>query len=213
VLSASGAVNYRWNTGETTPSITVIKPDTYTVTGNNLRGCKKSVSFNVVEDPLPEVGFTTSPSTLDVRHNQLTCSVPAREGVLYTWEMGDGSTETGSTITHKYDVTYSLKEYKIRLKAVNANGCANESSQIVDIVPFIPNVFTPNGDGVNELFMKGFDLEVFDRYGTLLYKGNAGWDGTFKGKMMDNDSYFYMIHYADKYQKEQTRKGYVTLKK
>ena len=127
--------------------------------------------------------------------------------------MGDGSTETGSTIQHTYAVSGTLPDYKITLTSTNANGCVNTAFQMVDVVPFIPNVFTPNNDGVNERFLPDMDLQVFDRYGTLLYKGTDGWDGMFKGKLMDNDTYFYLIHYSDKYKQAQTRKGYVTLKK
>jgi gliding motility-associated-like protein len=89
----------------------------------------------------------------------------------------------------------------------------NSSTKTVDVIPFIPNVFSPNGDGVNELFVPGMQLQVFDRYGLKLYEGSAGWNGTFNGKKMDNDTYFYLIDYADKKGQTQTIKGYVTLKR
>lgn len=213
VLSASGAISYRWNSGDTSKSITVNTAGIYTVSGTNPRGCEKSVSFNVVEDPLPQVDFNLSSPTVDTRHNQLTCTIAAQPGVIYNWNMGDGSTETGSTIQHTYTVSVTLKDYKITLTATNANGCVNTAFQMVDVVPFIPNVFTPNNDGVNERFLPEMDVQVFDRHGTLLYKGTDGWDGMYQGKLMDNDTYFYLIHYSDKYKQAQTRKGYVTLKK
>jgi len=213
VLAASGAISYYWNTGAVSDSITVNKEGIYTVYGANPRGCEKSVSFNVVEDPLPLVGFELSASTVDARHNKLGCSIVAQPGVTYQWNMGDGNSESGSTITHAYNVSNIIFDYKISLLATNANGCVNSSSQTVDIVPFIPNIFTPNSDGVNDRFMPDFELQVFDRYGALLYKGTEGWDGMYRGKLMDNDSYFFIINIIDKYQKEETRKGYVTLKK
>ena len=212
-LSASGAVSYKWNTGSKSTSIFVKKPGIYTVSGANPRGCEKSVSFNVVEDPLPNVNFSLSSLVVDSRHNKLTCSIPAQAGVQYSWDMGDGSTEKGSTIEHAYNVSYTLLDYTITLTAKNTNACTNSSSKVVDIIPFIPNVFTPNNDGVNDLFMPGVEVQIFDRTGISVYKGTNGWNGKYNGKTVDNDTYFYLIYYNDKKKNVQTKKGYVTVKK
>ena len=213
VLTASGAQSYLWNTGNITNSVTITKPGIYSVTAKNKYGCQQSVSLNVVEDPLPNVDFTLSTPTIDSRHNILSCAIPYIADYQYSWDMGDGNTETGSTITHAYDVANNLYEYKITLTATNTNGCVNTNSKTVDIQPFVPNIFTPNGDGINDVFMAGLKLQIFDRFGLKLYDGKNGWDGQFNGKKMDNDTYFYLIYYTDKYQQTRTMKGYVTLKR
>ena len=218
VLSASGALNYKWDTGENTSSITVKTTGQHTVTGTNSRGCEKKLVFNVKEDPLINVDFTASASTIDVRHNELTCSIPSENGVVYNWDMGDGLTETGSTIVHTYKLTNTFYQFPVTLTATNEDGCIYSSVKTVDVVLFVTNVFTPNNDGVNDKFMPGVDipdyeLQVFDRNGLLLYKGNTGWDGRFNGKWMDQDTYFYLIQYRDKDQKLVSLKGYLTLKK
>jgi len=213
VLSASGAASYSWNTGATTSVITVNSPGTYTVTGSNARGCQKQKTFAVKEDSLPDVSFTLSSTTVDNRHNQLTGTIPAQTGVQYVWDMGDGTTETGSTIEHFYNIQSGIPGYTITLTATDSDGCVNKSTKDIDVIPFIPNVFTPNGDGINDKFVTGLDLQVFDRYGLQLYKGTGGWNGTFNGKTMDQDTYFYVVHYTDKNKKTQTLKGYVTLMK
>ena len=165
----------------------------------------------MLEDPLPGVDFTISGSTLDSRHNQLTCSLPAQTDVQYVWNMGDGLTETGSTIQHAYNISKPVLEYLISLTATNKNGCVNSASTIIDVVPFVPNVFSPNGDGINDVFMPDTDLQVFDRNGLSLYKGTAGWDGTYNGRLIDTDTYFYLIYYIDRNQQMHTKKGYITL--
>jgi len=57
----------------------------------------------------------------------------------------------------------------------------------------IANAFTPNGDGFNDLFLKGLDLTVLNRWGQPLFKGTQGWDGTFEGKKVNAGTYFYII--------------------
>ena len=213
ILSASGAANYKWSTSATTSSIIVKTPGVYTVIGSNARGCEKSGTFNVVEDPLPSSNFTVSANAINIRHNKLTCTASNESGVQYSWNMGDGLTETGSSIEHTYTILSGILGYTIVLTATNQNGCVNTFSKDIEVVPFIPNIFTPNGDGVNDTFMSGFDLQVFDRNGTTMYKGTSGWNGTYGNKKMDNDTYFYVLHYTDKNQKLQTRKGYITLQR
>ena len=96
---------------------------------------------------------------------------------------------------------------------MNANGCENSASKTIDVVLFIPNVFTPNGDGVNDKFMEGKNIKIFDRNGNTLYEGNEGWDGNYKGKKADNDTYFYYIKYTEIDGSEKTAKGYIMLKR
>jgi gliding motility-associated-like protein len=210
-LSAAGALSYLWNTGITEDSITVSTPGIYTVTGANARGCEKASTFNVLQYSLPTVNFKLSPEEIDIRHNVVYCKITAETGAYYAWDMGDGSTATGSTIQHQYNISDSSVYYLITLNVTSEQGCMNSSSMYVNVVPFVPNVFSPNGDAVNDLFMPGYEQEIVDRNGTRLYKGNAGWDGKFNGKPADPDTYFYLVYYTDNAAKVHTKKGYVVL--
>ena len=213
VLKAKGALTYLWNTKETSDSIIVKTPGVYTVVGINPRGCEKTLTITVTEDALPQAEFSVSPTTLNSRHNQINCSIPQESGVTYYWNFGDSTAiEQGASVSHVY-TTLNYGLCKVTLKCVNENGCTRSSVKDISIVPFVPNVFTPNGDGVNDVFMKGVHLQLFDRYGMKLYDGNAGWNGIYNGEKMDNDTYFYMIKYTDSTMQTQTLKGYVTLKK
>jgi gliding motility-associated-like protein len=164
-----------------------------------------------VEYPFPKADFTISAPTVDSRHNQITCMVPNQNEVQYVWDMGDGSKETGPTIQHAYNVSNSLFEYAITLSATSKYDCVSSSSKTVEIIPFVPNVFSPNGDGVNDVFMPQIDLQIFDRYGKMLYNGTSGWDGIYQGRLVDPDTYFYLIHYKDRSQQLLTKKGSLTL--
>jgi gliding motility-associated-like protein len=90
-------------------------------------------------------------------------------------------------------------------------GCQASDSTTVDVIPFIPNVFSPNGDGINDLFMEGLQAEVFDRNGMKLYSGTTGWDGRFNGRPLDPDTYFYLLQYTNRLGEVKSRKGFITL--
>jgi gliding motility-associated-like protein len=210
-LSASGAVEYLWNNGFKKDSVIVSSPGIYSVKGSNSRGCIKSLTYNVLAYPLPKADFTYSPDALDIRHNKLTCKLSFQADTKYSWDMGDSSTEYGSAVQHVYNVSNDLLQYRITLNAKTIHGCADSSFKIVDVVPFIPNVFSPNEDGINDVFMPGFDMEIVDRNGLRIFKGITGWDGRHNGQPSDPDTYFYLINYADSKNKLHERKGYVTL--
>ena len=186
---------------------------TYSVTVTDALGQTATGITKVVVNPIPNSEFTLSTNIVDNRHNSVAYSIPPEKGVNYAWNFGDGTADNQPSSTHYYTITGSTAEFKIQLIATDSIGCISITSRTIEVTPFIPNVFSPNGDGVNDIFMAGYGLQIFDRYGTILYKGTSGWDGTFNGKRMDNDTYFYLLNYTDKYHKVQTLKGYITLKK
>jgi gliding motility-associated-like protein len=211
-LTSSGSDSYLWTKAITDDSIVASSPGVYVVTGTNSRGCEKSVTYNVAAYSLPTVDFSLSPDALDRNHKTLTCNLSGQLDPQYnTWKMGDGSTETGQTVRHEYDISDTTLSYLIKLKSLSSHGCSDSSSKYIDVVPFIPNVFSPNGDGMNDIFMTGFDLKIVDRNGLQIYNGNNGWDGRQNGRPADPDTYFYLVYYKDSEQKMHIRKGYVTL--
>lgn len=210
-LSTSGAHYYLWNTGDTSNYIYASKAGEYSCIGTNLRGCQKSESFSVFVSPFPDSTFTLSTHTLTTKENTLSGQSASEDQVEYFWNLDDGTDETGDYFNHYYTINYNKLFYKIRLTATNIHGCTSTSSDIVNIVPFVPNIFSPNGDGVNDIFMPGIDLQIFDRAGVILYKGTEGWDGTYNGKPVDPDTYFYTIFYHNIEEQKKNIKGYLTL--
>lgn len=211
MLSITGPAKYLWNTGDTVNSILVNKPGTYHVVAVNKRGCKKQQTFEVREYPIPSVDFTSSPVTINSKNNLLNCIASYQDGVNFLWNMGDGTYEAGWSITHDYTINNNVLQYNIKLTATSDFGCIDSASAVVKVVPFIPNVFSPNGDGINDIFMAGLDLRIFDRNGLLLYRGTEGWDGKYQGNFVDPDTYFYTIQYSYDDKQVEIRKGYLTL--
>jgi gliding motility-associated-like protein len=211
ILSVSGAKSNIWYNGSKNDSITISSAGKYSVSGVNARGCVITKYFNVKVYKLPAVEFSVTPALLDSKNNSVNCSIDAVPGVSYNWDTGDGMYGTGASFIHKYDITSKTLFYLVRLTATDKQNCTDSSGKYIEVSPFIPNVFTPDGDGINDVFMPGFKVEIIDRNGLRIFRGENGWDGSHNGNQADPDTYFYLVSYRGSSEAEHTRKGYVTL--
>ncbi|MFV0591607.1 MAG: PKD domain-containing protein [Draconibacterium sp.] len=210
-LTAEGAVEYLWDTGEMTDSIRVYTGGKYTVTGKNTRGCVKEIQINVREIQNPSMDFTLSTNFINIRHSEVECSASSEDSVNFLWNMGDGTQSSAPAFVHYFTIPPELIKYEVTITATNQYGCFNTKAAYVAVDLFVPNVFTPNNDGVNDLFMPGYTLKVVDRKGKLFYSGEEGWDGYYKGRWADPDTYFYTLDYQDAYEQNRVKTGYITL--
>lgn len=132
-------------------------------------------------------------------------------GMLYKWDLDDGAILSGYQVRHTYDIN-DKEYYDVRLTATNPDDCiiirSLRISVFSDVTP--PNTFSPNGDGINDFFMRGYRLQIIDRNGVEIYKGDDGWDGTCKGKQVSEDTYFYKI-YIPGVQGERMKEGYIAV--
>lgn len=97
---------------------------------------------------------------------------------------------------------------------------SNETAVTPNMSIYVPNSFTPNGDGLNESFgaysesVKSFAMEVYDRWGELVFQSNDienKWDGKYKGHTAPQGSYVYKITAKSITGKQITKKGSVNL--
>jgi gliding motility-associated-like protein len=91
----------------------------------------------------------------------------------------------------------------------DGNHCIASQKYILERDFFIPKMFTPNGDGVNDIFMQGHEIVIFDRLGREIFKGNDGWDGSYKNKPAKQDIYFYLLIRKLENNKTKVYNGYV----
>ncbi|MEI8087503.1 MAG: gliding motility-associated C-terminal domain-containing protein, partial [Paludibacter sp.] len=100
---------------------------------------------------------------------------------------------TGQTFSINGKVYGQPGEYTDILKTTA--GC---DSTVVTNLSFIkiPNTITPNGDGKNDVFMKDYHVKIYNRNGVKLFDGADGWDGTYNGKPVAKDTYFYVLLYT-----------------
>jgi gliding motility-associated-like protein len=182
---------YKWNTGDTTPTLTATAEGNYTVQVG-LNRCFNSDTIFIRVDEEPTIGVGTD----SVRCNLV---LDARNpGASYLWNTG----ETTQTITAIQTGTYSV--------AITNGACVvMDSITIVGDVGggllYIPNAFTPDQNGLNEKFQPvgtnivDFSMAIYNRWGELMYSTNditKGWDGTRNGNLVQQDVYVYTISYS-----------------
>ncbi|MCB9170397.1 MAG: choice-of-anchor L domain-containing protein [Flavobacteriales bacterium] len=108
---------------------------------------------------------------------------------FYYWSLGDGTKAHGKEVYHSY---LDLDEHWVHLTTVSLNGCKAVDSLL--LMPpahlYFPNAFTPDGDGVNDLFgpvghyIEHFEMRIFDRWGEMIYETedfDQPWDGSVNG--------------------------------
>lgn len=152
----------------------------------------------------------------------------ASEGkiVAYQWDFGDGGTATGKNAAHVYASPYQQTGYTVRFTVTDSFGCSATAVKPISIYPScylaVPNAFTPNGDGKNDVFRvlnavkaENLELLVFNRWGQLVFKTTnwkQGWDGKLNGNLQPASVYVWLLRYTQRdTKKEVTQKGTVTL--
>jgi gliding motility-associated-like protein len=145
----------------------------------------------------------------------------------YAWSFGDGNTSNESDPSHTY-VSDEEDQYVVQMIAYSPNGCADTAFTVIqlreELVFYIPNSFTPDGDQYNErflpIFTSGFNpfdyhLTLFNRWGEIIfesYDSSVGWDGTYRDKLVQDGTYIWKIEFKTKYTDErQVHTGHVNL--
>jgi gliding motility-associated-like protein len=140
-------------------------------------------------------------------------------GSLY-WVSGDGIACNDCAVTR----VHPLKSGCYTALAINEYGCEAKDNVCLGITEdfyiYIPNSFTPNNDGLNDVFyvygenIQHLTLEIFDRWGLHLFTSNSmsqGWDGSFRGTQCKPDAYTYRVSYTGLDRKRYQRTGHVNL--
>jgi gliding motility-associated-like protein len=144
--------------------------------------------------PKPIAGFNVTPTQVDVLEPLIEVTDQSIGAASITYAFDDGTIKNTPNFNHTF-TTINAKTVAIMQIALNTNGCRDSIVKLVDIKPaftiYFPNAFTPNSDGTNDGFMasgigiKEFNLQIFDRWGALIFESddmNKAWDGSINGK-------------------------------
>jgi gliding motility-associated-like protein len=132
----------------------------------------------------------------------------SKDSDSFLWDFGDGNTSTESNPIHTY---LSDGNYIITLTVFKNSICSDVITKgdvkLIDLNSIvIPNTFTPNNDGINDVFavniwgVHSYKIQIFNRYGVPLFLStdiNNHWDGTFNGAPLPMGTYYYLINATD----------------
>lgn len=181
--------------------------------------------------PIPNADYTTNPLYYTTkalpRFDFINQSTILTGSMKYLWDFGTGNPlDTSTSKDPRFAYTNDTGRYYVTLYAISDKGCLDTVVKEVrigpDITVFIPNVFSPDGAGIglNETFFvtsegyKNFNMQIFNRWGQLLYETNdikKGWDGKYNGTLSQQDVYVYYVNLTSFEDKPYKFSGTVTL--
>ena len=189
---------YNWSTGETTSTIEINEPGTYTVIVTNVNGCSKGRKITVL--PSNIATFTDIKVDDASENNSINVFVTGEGDYEYALDNINGPYQN---ITIFEDVRPGFHTVFVRDK----NDCGIVD-KLVSVIGF-PKFFTPNQDGFNDTwqvygvssqFQPKSVIYIFDRYGKLVKQldpKGPGWDGTFNGSPLPNSDYWFSVTLED----------------
>lgn len=185
----------------------------YQITALTVEGgkvCSNELNVPVRVKALPEISLNwVAPVDKVTLGNPISIQAYPEYYDKYLFHLNGNRTEQRSNELECYDWNIG-RENQVTVTVVSDEGCKNTDS-LIFIGPELklPNVITPNGDGVNDRLFDGFELEVFNRNGSQLYKGREGWDGIYSGQPVPPGTYLYVVHYKTPQGQRITKKYHV----
>jgi len=176
-----GGFTYDWTPGGQNGDVLNLSQlagsNTYTVIATDICGDEETASVEVIVMPITadftaeEIGASLFEfiATPEPACNPEDCQY------TYLWDFGDDFTAEGETVEHQFD---GFAQYTTMLTVVNEIGCTSNAYYLVTapVIIYIPNSFTPNGDGINDVWLvqganiREFELLVFNRWGDVVFQ-------------------------------------------
>ncbi|MFN5319304.1 MAG: PKD domain-containing protein, partial [Bacteroidia bacterium] len=193
----NGPLTFLWDMGDGNqysqfnPQHSFESPGQHTVslTVTSAEGCSTRYDAHALVNvfPVPQAGFTVNPQTLSTAHPLANITDNSMGATSWEYNLGDGNFQNVPDFTHNY---LTAGEYRITQVVSNAFGCKDYAEYQLKVEEemtfYLPNAFTPNEDGENEIFkcyglnIDEFRMEIYDRWGELVYLSkdiDEGWNG------------------------------------
>lgn len=185
-----------------------------------LGACVFFGTLNVIVNPKPSLLYSQIIDSINTP-NSITLNYTGNVNASVIWNI-NFSIFTDRDIIYNFSPPQNLT---IKLTVTDDdNGCSNDTSFAVNISLEkcfkIPNVFTPNNDGLNDKFeplvcgTKFWEILIYNRWGQFMYKlssENPTWDGYFKEQLCQNDVYFYIANVTFLDNSQEKHNGTITV--
>lgn len=225
-LSVTTAGTYSW-TGPggslgSGSSVIVTQAGVYTVTSTN--SCGSVNSTFTVNVSTPQAGFVPNPAGGTAPVSVTFSNSSTGTQLSNYWNFANGDTSHALNPTETYNAGGI---YNVVLVVIDQYGCMDTAMHTIvvtdTILPtIIPNVFSPNGDAINDLFTVsvdaagGFNCQIYDRWGLLLFEWTdmkGGWDGknASNGSNASDGTYYYLVTYIDRSGNSVKKPGFLQL--
>ncbi len=226
--------SYSWNFGDEEGSYSANPVHIYNQSGvfdvtlsvitNNGCSAQKTVDNLITVYKKPVSKFIASPEITSFVNPDITFNNISTDAISYIWSFGDGDSSLASNPVHSYD---AVGDYMVSLIAISNHNCRDTSAKEIKITEeftlYVPSAFSPDGDGINEVFKvtgNGIDLDnyhlyVYGRWGELIFETEdlyGAWDGNLKsGKKAPEGTYRWVIYGKDFNGKAFEKTGNITI--
>jgi gliding motility-associated-like protein len=230
-ISIGDGNTYTWDFGDGTIGSAPIASHVYQDAGIysvslqavNKDGCASDTLFkNLIQVyALPQGQFVPNPQLANILAPVIQFQNYSTNAVYYNWSFGDGDTSGIWSPSHQYADTGN---YSIILMLRSSEGCVDTITGVVRVEDnfsfYIPNTFTPNGDGINDEFrgygvaIRKYQMNIYDRWGKLIFNTDnydKAWDGKMKSGVIQNDTYVYRIQLVDHHNETHTYVGDISV--
>ena len=177
-------------------------------------GCVLDTIINdaVTVFPLPIADFEFEPNYIDLFNREVEFFDMSTNASTHYWDFGDGESSLLQNPIHLFPEIGNVT-YPVELTVLSENGCTDTKTENLrvneNVIFYIPNVFTPNGDNMNEgfrpVFLPGFnpldyEFRIFNRWGELLYVSNdleASWSGKNQDGLIVDGTYVWQLIFRE----------------
>ncbi|MFN8316498.1 MAG: gliding motility-associated C-terminal domain-containing protein [Chitinophagales bacterium] len=230
--SASGGASgysFAFSNGvtNTTGAISGLPAANYTVTVTDVNGCSTATTISVTQPDAVEITLSPVDSlVLNLGEGQVITASSNYSDAVFNWSpaTGLGCTDCNSNEIQVYNSTAYIITAS---SAPHGKVCSTAVRLPVTVIPnyklYIPNAFTPNADGINDLYeifgnkeaLKFLDIEIFNRWGEKVYESKDiffKWDGRYKGDYLEPGVYVYTLNltFLDNHS-ESNQRGSITI--
>jgi gliding motility-associated-like protein len=155
--------------------------------------------------PLAKAAFTTMPAKLVTIKRPVIFMNHSKNATMFYWAFGN--TDSRREVSPRY-IYRDTGIYKITLVAFGQNGCRNDTIyKLIDVGDgklyiYVPNAFSPNGDGTNDIFeihgsgIVDYSYNIYNRWGEQVFQSSPDqntWDGNYKGTPVEEGIYLYQL--------------------